>query len=199
MANEIHCNAAEHISVARTKGPYLLLAISVKQRIARFAWLICWSILYRFSPRPFHSWRALLLRLFGAKMGPNCHFYPTSRVWAPWNLSCEDQVTAGDGAEIYNPAPVHLSSHAILSQNSYLCAATYDYDDPRLPLRAYSMKVGPYAWVCARACIEPGVNVGEGAVLGLASVAREDLEPWSVYAGAIAVKVKDRKRRQDAP
>ncbi len=132
-------------------------------------WLICWSILYRCSPRPFHSWRALLLRLFGAKMGPNCHFYPTSRVWAPWNLICEDLVTAGDGAEIYNPAPVHLSSHAILSQNSYLCGATYDYDDPRFALRAYTMRVGSYAWVCARACIEAGVNVGEGAVLGLAS------------------------------
>ena len=107
-------------------------------------------------------------------------FYPASRVWAPWNLNCEDQVTAGDGAEIYNPAPVHLGSHAILSQNSYLCGATYNYEDPRFQMRAYIMKVGSYAWVCTRARIEPGVNVGEGAVLGLASVAREDLEPWSV-------------------
>src|SRR6476620_1018912 len=100
MANDIHCNASEGISAATAKGPYLLPAFSLKQRIARFAWLICWSILYRFSPRPFHSWRALLLRLCGANMGPNCHFYPTSRVWAPWNLNCEDAVTAGDGAEI---------------------------------------------------------------------------------------------------
>ena len=118
-------------------------------------------------------------------------------MWAPWNLICEGEVAAGDGAEIFNPAPVWLGSHAILSQNAYLCGATYDYDDPQLPLRAYTMKVGPYAWVCARACIEPGVNIGEGAVLGLASVARQDLELWSVYAGVPAVKVKDRKWLQD--
>jgi putative colanic acid biosynthesis acetyltransferase WcaF len=136
----------------------------------------------------------LLLRLFGAKMGPNCHFYPGSRVWAPWNLFCADQVTAGDGAEIYNPAPVHLGSHAILSQNSYLCGATHDFDDPAFPLLAYTMEVGPYAWVCARACVAPGVKVGEGAVLGLASVATRDLEPWSVYAGSPAAKVKQRNR-----
>ena len=197
MAKEVHNNTAEK-TVAAANELYLLPAFSLRQRMARFAWLICWSVLYRFSPRPFHSWRALLLRLFGAKMGPNCHFYPASRVWAPWNLICEDLVTAGDGAEIYNPAPVHLSSHAILSQNSYLCGATHDYDDPRFPLRAYTMRVGSYAWVCARACIEPGVNVGEGAVLGLASVAREDLEAWGVYAGVPAVRVKARKRRQDA-
>ena len=110
-------------------------------------------------------------------MGPNCHFYPTSRAWAPWNLICEDQVTLGDGAEIYNPAPVHFSSHAILSQNSYLCGAAYDFDDSRFPLLAYAMEVGAYAWVCARACVGPGVKVGEGAVLGLASAATCDLEP----------------------
>ena len=38
---------------------------------------------YRPSPRPFHFWRAFLLRCFGAKLGPHCHFYPKSRVWAP--------------------------------------------------------------------------------------------------------------------
>jgi putative colanic acid biosynthesis acetyltransferase WcaF len=36
--------------------------------------------------------------------------------------------------------------------------------------------------------------MGEGAVLGLGSVATRNLEPWAVYAGVPAVKVKDRQR-----
>jgi len=36
--------------------------------------------------------------------------------------------------------------------------------------------------------------VGEGAVLGLGSVATRHLEPWTVYAGVPAVKVKERKQ-----
>ncbi|MFZ0746430.1 MAG: putative colanic acid biosynthesis acetyltransferase [Terracidiphilus sp.] len=127
-------------------------------------------------------------------MGSNCHFYPGSKVWAPWNLKCADQVTVADGAEIYNPGPVYLGSHAIVSQGAYLCTATHDFDDPQFPLIAYSMTIGAYAWVCARASVGPGVDLGEGAVLGLASVATRDLEPWGVYAGAPAVKVKERKR-----
>ena len=141
-----------------------------------------------------HGWRSLLLRFFGATMGPNCHFYPGSRVWAPWNLHCADQVTAGDGAEIYNPAPVHLGSHAILSQGAFLCGATHNYDDPAFPLLAYTMEVGAYSWVCARAAVAPGVSVGEGAVLGMCSVATRNLEPWTVYAGSPAARVKDRRR-----
>jgi putative colanic acid biosynthesis acetyltransferase WcaF len=195
-----HCRRprtrAQHSSASRqlAADPYLRPAFSLPNRLRRGLWNLVWLLLYRPSPRPLHSWRALLLRLFGAELGPHCHFYPKSKIWAPWNLSCGDQVTAADGAEIYNPAPVTLGSHSILSQAAYLCGATHDYDDPAFPLRAFSMQVGAYAWVCARASIAPGVNLGEGAVLGLGSVATRDLEPWSVYAGTPAVKIKGRAR-----
>jgi putative colanic acid biosynthesis acetyltransferase WcaF len=150
-------------------------------------------LLYRTSPRPLHYWRSFLLRIFGAKMGPNCHFYPASKVWAPWNLVCAESVAAADGAEIYNPAPVTFGSHAILSQDAYICGATHDYDDPAFPLIAYVMSFGAYSWVCARASVAPGVNMAEGAVLGLGSVATRNLEAWTVYAGVPAIKVKQRQ------
>jgi len=174
--------------------PTLRPAFSLSNRLRRVLWNIVYAVLYRLSPRPFHAWRAMLLRLFGAKLGPACHFYPRARVWAPWNLVCEDQVTAADGADIYNPAPMRFGSHAILSQDAFLCGATHDYDDPAFPLLAYAMEFGAYSWVCARASVAPGVSLGEGAVLGLGSVATRDLEPWCVYAGVPAVKVKERKR-----
>ncbi len=194
MAKEAHYNAANQIPSETAADPYLRPAFSSSDRLRRLLWNICWSLFYRLSPRPFHGWRSMLLRLFGATLGPNCHFYPGSKVWAPWNLICADQVTAGDGVEIYNPAPVTLGSHAILSQGAYLCGATHDYDDPAFPLLAYTMHIGAYAWVCARASVAPGVRIGEGAVLGLGSVATRDLEPWTIYAGAPAVKVKARRQ-----
>ena len=194
MPKEIYYNAAEHISEGSAADPYLRPAFSFRDRLRRLSWNICRAIFYRMTPRPLHSWRSFLLRLFGAKMGANCHFYPRSKVWAPWNLTCSDQVTAADGVEIYNPAPVTLGSHAILSQDAYVCGATHDYDDPAFPLIAYAMTVGAYCWVCARASVAPGANLGEGAVLGLGSVATRSLDAWTVYAGVPAIKVKERRR-----
>lgn len=196
MPRQIHYNASEHIAPETAADPYLRPAFSTGNRVRRVIWNICRTLLYRTSPRPLHSWRSFLLRSFGATMGPNCHFYPRSKVWAPWNLICADQVTAGDGVEIYNPAPVTFGSHVILSQDAYLCGATHDYDDPAFPLLAYAMNFGAYAWICARASVAPGVNVGEGAVLGLGSVATKNLDPWTVYAGTPAVKVKERRLPQ---
>ena len=174
--------------------PYLRPAFSRHDRLLRLIWQICWSLFYRLSPRPFHAWRSLLLRLFGATLGRNCHFYPASRIWAPWNLVCADQVTAADGVEIYNPAPMHFGSHAIVSQGAFLCGATHDYNDPAFPLIARTMSFGAYSWVCARASVAPGVSLGEGAVLGLASVATHTLDPWTVYAGSPARPINRRER-----
>src|SRR6185369_12918422 len=176
MPRDIHYNAAEHLPAETAADPYLRPAFSLETRLRRLAWNICWMLLYRTSPRPFHAWRSFLLRLFGATMGPNCHFYPASKVWALWNLVCAESVAAADGAEIYNPAPVTFGSHAILSQDSYVCGATHDYDDPAFPLLAYTMSFGAYSWVCARASVTPGVNVADGAVLGLGSIATRNLE-----------------------
>jgi putative colanic acid biosynthesis acetyltransferase WcaF len=56
------------------------------------------------------------------------------------------------------------------------------------------MCLGAYSWICARAAVAPGVRVGEGAILGLGSVASNDLEPWTVYSGIPALKVKVREK-----
>jgi putative colanic acid biosynthesis acetyltransferase WcaF len=180
----------------QSADPYLEPSFSLPNRMRRLAWTVCYVVLFRTSPRPFHAWRAFLLRCFGANLGPHCHFYRRSRIWAPWNLVCADGASLGDEAEIYNPSLVSMGSHAIVSQQAYICGATHDYNDPTFPVISFPMSLGAYSWVCARASVSPGVNLGEGAVLALGSVATRDLEPWTVYAGVPAQPVKERARHK---
>lgn len=179
-------------------NPYQRPSFSLTHRLARLLWQVAYLLLYRISPRPMHAWRSLLLRLFGARVGPGCHFYPSGKIWAPWNLICEDCCTLADQAEIYNPSPIYLESHCIISQQAYICGASHDYNHPDFPMISCSMRLGAYSWICARASVSPGVNVGAGAVLGLGSVACNNLDPWSVYSGVPALKVKDRLRTGSA-
>ncbi len=41
--------------------------------------------------------------------------------------------------------------------------------------------------------IMPGVIMGEGSVLGARSFLKKSIEPWGIYAGAPAKKIKDRR------
>jgi putative colanic acid biosynthesis acetyltransferase WcaF len=141
-----------------------------------------------------HGWRRFLLRSFGASIGRNVHVYPTAQIWAPWNLICDEYASIADDVVVYNPETVHMESHAIVSQQAYICGATHLYEDPAFPLVAYPITLGAYAWVCARGIVQPGVNLAEGAILGAGSVATHDLEPWTIYGGVPARKIKERKR-----
>lgn len=189
---EIFYTSAPLVASREPSASHTSPSFSIQDRARRMTWNVCWNLLYRTSPRPLHAWRIFLLRLFGAQMGADCHFYPGSRIYAPWNLTCGEGAAAADGAHLYNPAPLSLGAFCIISQEAYICGATHDYEDLQFPLIAYSMSIGSRAWICARACVAPGIDVGEGAVLGLASVATKDLVPWTVYAGAPAVRVKER-------
>jgi putative colanic acid biosynthesis acetyltransferase WcaF len=174
--------------------PYLRPQNSLRNRLGRALWECVYLLLFRTTPRPMHAWRAFLLRCFGARLGHSCRIYAKCRIWAPWNLHCDDIVAIADEAVVYNVALVHLGSHAIVSQQAYLCTATHDFDDPAFPQISAPINIGAYAWICARAAVLPGVTVHEGAVLGLGAISSNDLEPWSVYVGSPARRVRARGR-----
>lgn len=163
-------------------------------KLARALWGIVWLLLYRPSPRPFHGWRRMLLRLFGAKVGKGALAYPSAKIWAPWNLSLGPDCTLGDDVDCYNVAHVKLGAGAVASQRAYLCTASRDIDAPGKPLVTAPIVLADDAWVAAEAYVAPGVSVGEGGVAAARAVVTRDIAPWTVVAGNPARVIRQRKR-----
>ncbi len=128
-------------------------------------------------------------RLIGSKV-----VYGKTRIWYPPNLIMEAHALLGPGVNCYNQAPITIGAKAVVSQGAHLCAGTHDINDPDFQLIAKPIAIGAQAWVAAEAFVGPGVSIGEGAVLGARGVAFRDIEPWAVYAGNPAKKLKDRPR-----
>lgn len=170
-------------------------SFSLGNRFARAAWGIVYVVLFRFSPRPFHAWRRWLLVMFGARIAKGCHIYPKVRIWAPWNLVCDEEAGVGDGAILYNQAPITLGKRVVVSQGAHLCTGSHDYESPGFELFAKPIIVGDHAWIAAECFIHPGVTIGEGAVIGARSVVTLDVPPWTVCAGNPCKPIKPRVRR----
>lgn len=166
--------------------------------VKRQAWNIVWMLLFRPSPRPFHAWRALLLRAFGAKLGARTHIYAGAVIWAPWNLECGDDACIADGAEIYNVSLIRLEARAVVSQGAYLCAASHDYTSDAFPLITKPITIGERAWVCARAIVLMGVTVGKGSVIAAGSVVTGDVPARVVCGGNPAKVIKIIPARENA-
>lgn len=167
---------------------------SLRNRVERVAWGGVWVLLYRPSPRPFHAWRRGLLRLFGARIGKGARPHPRVRIWLPRNLEMGPYSILGDDVDCYCVDRITIGAHAVVSQYTYLCAATHDYTDPTFPLLTAPISIGARSWVAAATFIGPGITVGEGAVVGARACVFKDVEPWTVVGGNPAKKIKSRLR-----
>jgi putative colanic acid biosynthesis acetyltransferase WcaF len=170
--------------------------LSAANKLMRLGWGIVWLVLFRPTPRVLHGWRRFLLRLFGAKLARRTSIYPSVQIWAPWQLEMHEGSCLSPYVDCYNVDRVVLGRKATVSQYSYLCTATRDYNTPGLPMVSAPIVIEEEAWVTAQAYVGPGITVGRGAVVGACSVVTRDVEDWMVVVGnpARAVRRRDKER-----
>ncbi len=165
---------------------------STRHKIARVLWAIVQATLFRCSPRPFKRWRAFLLRCFGADVSMHARVMPSVAIWAPWNLTLGDYATLGDHAIVYCVDRISIGRQSTISQYSYLCGASHDFEHPRFPLVPAPITIGADCWLAADVFVAPGVTIGDGAVVGARSSVFSDLPPGKVCVGSPARPVRDR-------
>jgi putative colanic acid biosynthesis acetyltransferase WcaF len=168
-------------------------SFSLKNRIGRLVWGITSIIFFRYSPKPFFSWRSFLLRSFGAKTGNRIHIYPGVKIWAPWNLVLGDECGVANGAILYSQGKITIGKRAVISQGAHLVAGTHDFTKSGFPVVTKPISVGDNAWVAAEAFIHPGVNIGQGCVVGARAVVTQDMPEWMICAGHPCIPIKERK------
>ena len=170
------------------KGP----SFSLKNRLSRVLWNLVNLLFFRYTLNPLHSWRAYVLRIFGAKVGKGVYVYPKVKIWAPWNLVLEDECGIANGVTLYSQGKITIGKRAIVSQGAHLVAGTHDYTKLGFPLYTKSIKIGDFAWVAADSFIHPGVEIGEGSVIGARSVVTKNMPQWMVCAGHPCKPIKER-------
>ncbi len=180
--------------IIQGNDPYIQASFSLSNRLLRMLRGITWLLLFKPSPRICHSWRAFLLRLFGAKLGVHVHVYPSAKIWAPWNLVIGNHVGIADGATVYSMALIQIGDYCVISQGAHLCAGSHDIDSVNFQLIAAPIVISPYTWVCAEAFIGPRVSIAEGCVLGARAVVMKSIDQaWSVWAGNPAQFKRERR------
>jgi len=157
---------------------------------------VCWYFINVFIFQswllPFSSVKALLLRIFGARVGVGLVIKPRVNIKHPWRLIIGDHVWIGEDVWIDNLVTVHIGSNVCLSQGALVLTGSHDYSDPSFRLTLGEVNLEDGAWVAARSMVCPGVRCGRNAVITAGSVLRKDAEPDGVYTGNPAVLVRRR-------
>ena len=167
--------------------------ISWKAKLLRYLWFLTWFFLFKPTPRwTMFRWRCFLLSLFGARIGIGCRVAPSCFVWAPWNLELEEYCSIADDVDCYCVTKISLGRKSCISQRVFLCTASHDIDSLLRPLICKPIKISSHAWVAAQSIILPGVEIGQGTVVGAGSVVTKDMPEWTVCAGNPCLPKKSR-------
>lgn len=178
-------------------------AFSLRNKIGRAIWGIVWLLLFRPTPRPFHAWRCLLLKIFGAEIGKPAYVYPSARIWAPWNLKLGNHATISEQVDCYCVDKIRIGDYSTVSQYSFLCTASHDYldssilHDPCMPLVTAPISIGSRVWVTADVFVAPGVCINDGAVVLARSSVFSDVSAWTIVRGNPAVERGPRVLRSE--
>ncbi len=168
--------------------------VTLSNKLRRALWNVVRVGLFRpFGTKLFRPWRIALLKLFGANAAWTSEVYASSKVWAPWLLTLGKHSCIGPYAVVYNQARVTLDDDACLSQYAYVCTAGHALgmtNNAQMGLVVAPVTMGKGAWVGARAFVNMGVTVGEGAVVAACACVVKDVAPRTVVGGNPAVVIR---------
>jgi acetyltransferase-like isoleucine patch superfamily enzyme len=132
-----------------------------------------------------------------------------SMVWGPERFrSCGEDVRIARNVHIDCPERVILRDHVVINRGTNICAMgglyvgrysgfgincmvwTFNHrihGAERIPYDSVAelrtVVIRDYVWVGAGAMILPGVEIGEGAVIGMGSVVTKDVPPLAIVQG----------------
>lgn len=178
------------ISEQRRRSPH-----GFRTNVKRMCWAAVEGTAFRWTWPTWYRYRAWLLRRFGADVHPTSRIRRTCRFQCPWNLSVGADTATGEDVWFYCLGKVTIGKRVTLSHAAKICAGSHDPEDPEMRLTTAPVTVGDDAWVAASAFVYPGVEVGAGSILAACGVAVRSLEPWTIYGGNPAERLRSRKLR----
>ena len=155
-------------------------------------WWIIQAILFKNSPQFLYGFRRFLLRLFGAKIGKKVIIRPSVTITYPWKVSIGDYSWIGDDVVLYSLGEIEIGRNVVISQKSYICAASHDYSKLDFPIFSQKVIIKDECWLATDIFVAPGITINKGTVVGSRSSVFSNLKENGIYMGSPAKFSKKR-------
>ena len=98
---------------------------------------------------------------------------------------------------------VTIGAYTMLANNVYIIGGDHLYNKVGTPIIfsgrdvVRQTTIGRDCWIGAHTIIMCGVKIGEGSIVAAGSVITKDIDPFTIYGGVPAKKIKDRFESKD--
>ncbi|KAA8708996.1 acyltransferase [Pseudomonas cannabina] len=143
---------------------------------------------------PSHTLRLLWLRMGGAKIGKGSTVWRNTEVLGVDSLRIGNDTTVGWHCQLDARGGLVIGDHVTIASHVLIIAGGHDLNEPEFWAVGGPVFIGDYAWICSRALLSFGADIGEGAVVGGNSVVSKPVAPYVIVSGPNA-EVKGERAR----
>lgn len=132
-------------------------------------------------------------------IGDNCAIQSYSLLWTcGGNIKIGDFCSINPFSAIYGHGDLVIGNYVRIGPNVSIIPSNHSFDNPDIPILYQGgimkgVQIEDDVWIGAGVIILDGVKIAKGCVLAAGCIVNKSTEPFGVYAGVPAVKIKDRK------
>ena len=93
------------------------------------------------------------------------------------------------------PKSDEIQESAVIATGAFIWTLHHDYNDVNFKSVGAPVTIGHHSWICSRAIILPGVNIGEYAVVASGAVVTKDVPPYAIVGGVPAKIIGHREEK----
>ena len=138
---------------------------------------------------PVHALRVLVLKAWGADIGPGVTIYHGIEVRNAKGLSIGRNSSIGNDAILDARGTLTIGENVNLSTGVHIWTGQHDWPSTAFRYVSAPVTIGDRVWLSGRTTVLPGVSIGEGAVLAAGAVASADIAAHDLAGGVPAKRI----------
>lgn len=174
----------------------------IYKKIINIYFLLIWLLYdYSIAKIPFsigNKLRIYYLKIFSMIIGTNCNISTGCKILSPNNIFLENNVGIARDVTIDGRGTVKIGDDSIIGFESIILTSTHNSNRTDIPIRKQGMfcnpvNIGKNVWIGTRVIILPGIDIGDGAIIGANAVVTKDVLPNTIVGGIPAKFIKYRQ------
>lgn len=142
---------------------------------------------------PSHTFRKLVYRLVGMKIGKGSVVHMWANFFDPRRISIGEDTIIGDHCFLDGRDKLRIGSHTDIASQVLIYNSEHDINNENFKAIISPVEIGDYVFIGPRVTVLPGVKIGNGAVIAAGAVVTRDVESFKIVGGIPAKEIGERK------
>lgn len=145
---------------------------------------------------PSHTFRLLIYKAAGMKIGKNTRIHMGARFFDLTNIKIGEGTIIGDHAFLDGRDKLIIGDHVDIASGVMIFNSEHDINSEDFHATTQPVEISDYVFLGPRVIILPGVKVGKGAVVGAGAVVTKDVAEMAIVGGVPAQTIGERKVKE---